>query len=340
MNTISIEQVQQTKTLIDRAVVVHVYTHVNPDGDAVASVRAVELALNDLGKTAICRFNEPLPEIYEWLGITSTLDRDLPLPDLVIIVDTERLGLLGPIQNCVELAIRDNVPILNIDHHPGNHHFGTCNLIAKSSSTTQNIYEFFRQMGWFIDKEIASALLFGLVCDTQSFQCRNSDWRAIEVASELVRFGAIPYFIAQRFYKNKDLQSMKLWGRAFDSLETYFDGQLVICAVTYEMFIAYQVDSYAVTGLSNFLMGLQDVRLVILLKQVERRVVEISLRSEPIFNSGGEIIIEAPDVSWIARQFGGGGHVVAAGCSVQGSIEEVKPMILEVCLTVLGYDQT
>jgi phosphoesterase RecJ-like protein len=335
---VGLEEAQRAKELVEHATTIHVYTHSNPDGDAVASVRAIELVLSRLNKKVMCRFIKPVPEMYKWLGIKSKIGPLSQEPDLIVIVDTERLDLLGEFQNSIKTATIQGTPILNIDHHSNNQDFGTVNIIASGSSTTQNLYELFRIWSVPMNKRVATSLLYGLIFDTYFFQRSNTDQYAFETASELAEIGAEPYFVSQQLYKSKSIESMQVLKKVIESIQLYNNGTILISVVPKEVLSQTKDNEVDFPGLSNFLAGITSVRISVLMKQVHKTHIEVSLRSEPIFDNRGRVLFGAADVSRVAQQFGGGGHKVAAGCSIHDkNIEEAKILLLESCLQALGY---
>jgi len=330
--------VRRAGQLIDQADIVHVYTHVYPDGDAVGSVRALELVLTQMGKKVVCRFNEPLPEEYEWLGINVITAKLLPKPDLIVTLDADNMALFGNFASQIQTHIDEGVPLLNIDHHPSNHHYGQVNVVHHTSSTTQILYVLWLELGVVIDKPIATALLYGLIYDTSSFQRSNTDALAFQNAAEFTRLGANPYFISQKIYKHRSVSEMRLWGEVLSGLEGYCDESLIVAVVTKEIFSQYKTDHSVLVGLVNFLTNLEQARIIMLLKETEDGEFRISLRSDPIFDVDELPTFDTIDVSRIAREFGGGGHLPAAGCVIDEPLEVVKDQILRVCLQALGKD--
>jgi phosphoesterase RecJ-like protein len=339
---ITSELASQVRQLIEAAHTIHIYTHSNPDGDAISSLAALDLVLSQWGKEVVCRCDTPLAPMYQWFDIELTDRQDLPLPDLIITVDFAKLSQLG-LLNEVFVFDQQKIPLLNIDHHHMvNEKFGDINVVEDSCSTTCVLYNLFEQLNIEFNARLSNVLLYGIISDTSFFQRANTNLEALQVATNLTKFGATPSFVARKAYKSKSLSVLKLWGEAINSVKLYCGGQLSVTIITKEMFEKHDVDEFSanLTSLANFLTAIQTTRITVLIKERYDKI-SVSFRSDPI-SSLNEYYLETEDidVSKIAGWFDGGGHLAASGCLIDGSIDEVEKLVVQACATVLGCEVT
>src|SRR5918912_184090 len=189
-------------------------THENPDGDALGSLLATKLALEQLGKAAVMAFvsEAPLPGEYSFMELED-LRRGWP--------DDVAERALGALDCANESRIGDpeilgRVPLsLDIDHHHDNSRFGRINLIVPSASSTGEVLrDVFRELGVELTPEIAEPLYIALVTDTGRFQYTNTTPKALRLAAELVEAGADVHRVFQGVYESVQFAKLKLLARA------------------------------------------------------------------------------------------------------------------------------
>src|SRR6266550_7916449 len=205
-----------------------VTTHENPDGDALGSLLAMKLALDQLGKDSVMVLygDAPLPGEYAFMTLAELRRR---WPDDV----SERVLLAVDCANESRIAdpeILGRVPLsVDIDHHHDNSCFGQINLIdAKASSTGEVLRDVFRELGVDLTPEIAEALYIALVTDTGRFQYANTTPKALRLAAELVDAGADVHSIFQQVYESVQFQKLKLLARALERAQVYEGGRIVV----------------------------------------------------------------------------------------------------------------
>ena len=235
----------------------------------------------------------------------------MPSYDLIVIVDTAELPLLGSLYKD-HIDLFSDVPILNIDHHISNTQFGQLKLIdPTAASATQVLYQLFlSDETWkrLLTPDIATLLLTGLITDTRSFQNPNTTPRSLEIAAELLDLGARQQEIIQHVYKTKPLSTLKIWGRALNRIQIDPDSRIVWSAISTEDMREMGAVSKETTGiLDEIISTIPNADVYILFTELEDGGLKASLRSSP-----------AIDVSRLAaKTFSGGGHARAAGFSVK-----------------------
>jgi bifunctional oligoribonuclease and PAP phosphatase NrnA len=298
-----------------------VTTHENPDGDALGSMLAMRLALEQLGKDAVMYLagQVPLPAEYAFMTLDG-LQRQLP-PDaserVLLALDCANESRLGP-----DPEVLQQTPlVIDVDHHHDNTRFGAINLIdPTASSTGELLRDLFRELDVRLTPEIAEALYIALVTDTGRFQYANTTPKSLRLAAELVEAGADIHRIFQGVYENVEFAKLKLLARALERAQVYEGGRLVISYLLRDDFRDVgAVEPYA-EGIIDYLRGVEGADMSVLIREPPTRggpSRRVSLRA-----SHDEL-----DVSAIARKSDGGGHRQAAGFSSEKSIEEITDFV-------------
>src|SRR5881397_3050082 len=196
-------------------------THENPDGDALGSLLAMKLALDQLGKDSVMVLHgdAPLPGEYAFMPLAALQRR---WPDDV----SERVLLAVDCANESRIAdpeVLGRVPLsINVDHHHDNTLFGRINLVvADASSTGEVLRDVFAELGVELTPDIAEALYIALVTDTGRFQYTNTTPRTLRLAAELVEKGADVHRVFQAVYESVEFAKLKLLARALERAEIY-----------------------------------------------------------------------------------------------------------------------
>lgn len=259
-----------------------------------------------------------------------------PNYDLIISVDTGDLVQLGKLYS-ENKSLFESVPLLNIDHHASNGHFGTYNwLNFNVAATTQMLTPLLFELDAkseenLIDEDVATLLLVGIITDTGSFQHSNTSPEAFEVAADLLEKGARQQEIIKRIFKTKSLETLKLWGRVLSKIAYLPESKLVYSTVTLEDVSDTGATMDDTGGIIDELMSnAPDAEVVMLLKEKEPGFIGGSLRA-PGKNA---------DVSVIAGKIGGGGHKKAAGFRIRDkSFEEAKQIAIAAVRDYMNENQ-
>lgn len=235
--------------------------------------------------------------------------------DLIITVDTADLSQLGRFyEDNTDLFTR--LPLINIDHHASNDHFGKINYVdIMSSSTTELllplIHDFEQDSGQkLMDEDIATLLLAGIITDTGSFQNANTTPRSFAVAAQLIKHGARQQEIIQHVFKTKHLSTLRLWGRILSNIRVDKEHRFVWSTISHKDFQQTGSRDDETGGIIDELMtNAPGTEVVLLLKEKPGNIVSGSVRTTS----------DAIDASQIAEMFGGGGHVRAAGFKIQSA---------------------
>lgn len=290
--------------------------HVNPDGDCVGSVMALWQFLRKVYPNAnIDVILEQPPAIFDFIeGVSEILTDDLrdTVYDVIIVADTvpERCG---DAVKYIETAKK----VINIDHHISNQ--GGCDvdyIVPGASSAAEVVYELIAQKEEYkklIDREMAQTLYIGIIHDSGVMQYSNTSPRTLRIVAELIEFGFdFPKLIDETFYEKTSVQS-KLLGRALMDAYTLMDGRVMVSMTDLKTMEAYGADKKDLSGIVNQLRIVKGVDVAVHIYEVGAGCYKISMRS----------CTDAIDVSKISAHFGGGGHVRAAGCNIEGTYEEI-----------------
>ena len=289
-------------------------THVAPDGDAIGSLLGLGWLFQGLGKEPIMACEDPVPEVYHWLpGRERVVCEASGRFDLVLSLDCSDRRRMGRVYN----DTLSGLPLLNIDHHVTNTMFGTVNWVDPSSvATTQMILTLAEALGWELTESVAVCLLTGIVTDTRSFRTANVDSAALRAALRLMEAGASLSDITRRALEQRPLASVRLWGKAIDHAQLQ-DGVLWT-EVTRTMRDQWELGENGDSGLTNFLSGVREASVVIVFTERDNGTVDVGMRAVP-----------GLDVARVALKLGGGGHPQAAGCTMEGSLSQVRRLVLD-----------
>ncbi len=299
-----------------------VTTHENPDGDALGSIVAMKLALEQLGKDAVMYLagSVPLPQEYAFMPLDDLL-RETPPEDaaerVVLALDCANEHRLGPPPDLLEPAPL----VVDIDHHHDNTRFGQVNLIvADASSTGEILRDILAELDVELTPEIAEALYIAVVTDTGRFQYANTTPKALRLAAELVEAGADVHRVFQDVYENVAFAKIKLLARALERARVFEGGRVIVADLERSDFEDAGAEEPFAEGLIDFLRAVEGSEIVALIREPPTQngpTRRVSLRTSA----------EDVDVSAIARKSGGGGHRQAAGFSSEASVDEITDFI-------------
>ena len=297
-----------------------VTTHENPDGDALGSLLASKLALEQLGKDTVMVLHgdAPLPNEYAFMQLGDLQRR---WPDDV----SERVLLALDCANESRIAdpeVLGRVPLsVNIDHHHDNTRFGDVNLVVpEASSTGELLADIFERLGVELTTDIAEALYVALVTDTGRFQYTNTTPKALRLAADLVEAGADVHKVFQGVYETVQFAKLKLLARALERAQIYEGGRIVVSYLLRTDFADVGAAEPYSEGIIDYLRAVEGADMAVLIREPPRQdgpTRRVSLRAS----------VDELDVSAIARKSGGGGHRQAAGFSSEASIDDITDFV-------------
>ncbi len=285
--------------------------HIRPDGDCVSSCLAMYLYLKKAVPAAVVQVALEAPsEVFQCIKGFDEIDSTYTVEgavDVFIALDCEksRLGAAA--------EIFDNAgKRINIDHHVSNERgCGDINYVVPGySSTAELVYDLFDRQ--YVDAEIAKAVYIGIAHDTGIFKYSNTSPKTLRVAAELIEYGFdFPAVIDQTFYEKTYAQN-QLLGRALLESIVFMNGNCIVSAIDKKTLDFYNAAPKDLEGIVNQLRITKGTECAIFMYETGNLEYKVSLRS-----------CRYVDVSKVAAFFGGGGHVRAAGCTVNGTFHDV-----------------
>jgi phosphoesterase RecJ-like protein len=294
--------------------------HVHPDGDAIGSMLALGLVLKNSGKRVelICR--EGVPSVYRFLEghelIKTTTDPGF-IPEVLICVDcAEKDRTAIP----AEIWKTPGLFVVNLDHHVTNTRFGNLNIVMPGAAATGELVYRILQKGYFpIDPMIATALYTAIATDTGFFRYDSTSAFTLETAAWLVKnYQVAPAKVAEHVHEEKSFNSIRLLGELLIRIQLGLGGKVAWVILDQALMNQYPVENDETEGYVNYARSIEGVEIGIIFKELKPNEFKLSWRST-----------ETVDVSKLAAYFGGGGHARAAGCNINGPVEEVVKMVLE-----------
>jgi bifunctional oligoribonuclease and PAP phosphatase NrnA len=302
---------------IQKARTIAVLSHVRPDGDAIGSQLALALSLISLGKTVDAWNEDGLPEAFSFLRkseLVTVPPKDTRTFDLVIALDTATRDRLGTSLQ----AIRQASCWINIDHHASNPGYGDLNYLDLTSPATgQIVFELIQTQRYPLSLEIAEALFVAISTDTGSFRYRNTSAHTFEVAAELVRQGVDVARISHFLYESQPKRRVLLLHELLQNAHFYADDRIGTTALNLDKKKQLGIQPADTDGLIDVVRSIETIVVAILFEELENNRVRVSMRSKSV----------KIDVNKICSEFGGGGHPLAAGARIRGSLEQVEKLV-------------
>lgn len=288
-----------------------ILTHKNPDGDTMGSAGALCSALRRMGKTAYLYPNggviEKLlpyvekfyaPEDYKWKHT------------IAVDVATQKL-LADDFGKAIELCI---------DHHPSNTNYAQKTFLCeKRSSCGEIILEVIKALCGDVTKEEATLLYIAVSTDTGCFQYSNTDAATFKAASELMRKGADNTEINTKFFRKVSASRVRLEGLIYSQMHLYREGKIVIAPVTKKMMAQAGATDDDMDDIAALPGRIEGGIVAVTIKETDEGTSKVSVRTPKEVSS-----------SDICAAFGGGGHAMAAGCTIPCAPQKAEKMILDV----------
>ena len=297
-----------------------VVSHVNPDGDAIGSSLAMANYLQSLGKQVVILSDSPTPSVYRFLQ-NSELIKHVEFYEKSIDVDTvvalecpglDRMGL-------VKDKLSGDETIISIDHHLDSDEYGAINWIDTNySSVGEMLWQLFKLANYKFDDSVAEQLYTAVMTDTGRFRFDNTSPRTMICASELIAAGAKPDKISREVYFRTKPSTLILQGLVLHDIRFIADNRICYISLTNEMLMEAKAEQFEAEGLIDYTIFGRGVQLGAMFKEADSNKTRVSLRSANDIN-----------VANIAKEYGGGGHIKAAGFDIDKGIVEAREIVLK-----------
>jgi bifunctional oligoribonuclease and PAP phosphatase NrnA len=287
--------------------------HQSPDGDALGSMLAMHHLCRAHGKASVASWPEPfrVASSYRFLpGLDlATRAGDFPArPDVMVTFDCASVDRLGELAD----AARAAGELVVVDHHGSNDGYGSVNVVdAEAAATAVLVRRLADRLGWELDPDVALCLYTGLVTDTGRFQYSNTTPDVFALAGELAAFGLPIAEVSRHLFEEHRFACLRLVGACLARAQLDADLGLVASWVTTEDLERHGVELSETEGLVDLVRRAEEADVSCVLKETPEGI-RVSLRS-----------IEQTVAAAVAARFGGGGHRLAAGFTLAGTVPEV-----------------
>jgi phosphoesterase RecJ-like protein len=301
---------------LERAGRVVVFSHYDPDGDALGASLGLMHLLKLQGKTVWVHSAGPIPEEYGFLPGVELVSQDFPPAgdvDLAVLLDCHQPQRAGQAEAEYLSKVASAAVV---DHHQGPVDFGDPAWVDPGyAATSQMLAAMAWEAGWQMSPAAAVCLFTGLQTDTGSFRYSNATPQAFRTAAQLVEAGADPWLVSQEVYATR-VKRLRLLARIMDGMSTFADGRLALGQVALSDLAELDADPRDLEEAVEAIRGVPGVQVAALLRELKHGGVKISMRSR------GEV-----DVAAVAISLGGGGHKSAAGLRLEKPLAQAKELI-------------
>ncbi len=305
-------------------------SHLNPDGDAVGSLLALNCFLREQSRKTTPFLADPLPQNFGFLPnsdniLNSLIDIKGRSFDMTIVVDStdwERTGMGSDPKAANDLNLGT---VINIDHHTSNDNFGHINIVdPEKSAVGEIIYDIIAATKLPLSLDVATCLYTAIMSDTGNFTYSNTTARSFEISEKLVKIGVRPDKVAEKINENYSISRLELLRMALDTLEFSDDNTIGAITVSQQMFKKTNAGPDIIEGFIDYPRYISGVKIAVLFRELKEGGYKVSFRSR-----------DTLDVSRIAEYFGGGGHTNASGCTINGKLSDVKLKVFDVIKSAL-----
>ena len=303
--------------LIKNAERIAVFTHINPDGDALGSSIALKLGLEQMGKVVHLYCDDNIHENYSFMGTKDYyVEYSDDNYDTAIVVDCPEMSRMGAYSR---LFAKIKTKIV-IDHHLRNTISADVRIMdEQAGSVGVIIFRLFKHLPIKLNKNIATALYSAISTDTGCFMHGNTTSESHLIAAELIEQKIALEDINFNLFKRKTKSQIALMARVLNNIQYHENNRIALVVITKTDFKESHTSYIDTIGLSGYIAGITDIDVAILMTETEKNCYLVSFRSSKV------------NTSLIAQEFNGGGHKNASGCRVCGKKENAIDKLLEAC---------
>ena len=294
-------------------------THINSDGDGCGSQIALAAWLREVGTEAFIVNPTPVPQSFLFLvpdeswvvDATSAEAQELcDGADVAVVLDTGEVPRIGRVRPLI-----DGLPTVVIDHHPpGDRPIeGVSFRDSSASATGELVFDLIHRAGGPWPASADLPMYVAIMTDTGSFRFSNTTPASFQIAAELVGRGVNPDEAYRQIYGSVPRRQYRLLESALALLEVDEEGGVAWMTVPADQFEALGAIPDDLEGMINYPRSIEGVEVGLLFRQIPRKGIKVSFRSNGAVN-----------VNALARQFGGGGHIRAAGALIEGQMDQVR----------------
>lgn len=293
-------------------------THVSPDGDTLGSTLGLARFLRQQGKDVTVYCDDVIAKGFLWLPGMETVQRPQEgasvETDMLVVIDSSSFERIGLVSETVKYKT-----LLNIDHHVSNDRFAEyLYLDATAAATGEVMCDLFSAMDWKMDKETATCFYTAICTDCGFFRFANTTPKTMRTAAKLLENGVEPNEVSDAL-DVRERATLEMLAKVLPSLTFIEDGRIAHLTITNDIYDKnVNTDSFV-----SYPRYIEGVDVAIVFKAVEPEVTRVSMRSRHA------------DVAAVAVHFGGGGHIRAAGCTINAPVEEARKQLISELVKVL-----
>lgn len=302
-------EINQAKSLL-------IFCHTRPDGDTLGSAFALYNALIKKGVRCDIVCDGIIPDKYSFYPLCKSVllpEKVNEKYDIHLAVDVATENLLGRSWG----IFTSTEKTYSIDHHLSNERFAKVNYVSDCPATTILVLKLIEEMGVSIDKDIANAILMGIITDTALFANDNVNEECLTISAKMIELGADMKAIVKNIFKSQSKARAQMYAEVIGRMRFYLQDKLAIVTITLQDLQKYGLSDDVSEGFVDFPRSIDGVEVAVSILQVKDELFRISFRSRGKVN-----------VNDVASEFGGGGHPSASGCVVKGMYEEVIEKIV------------
>jgi len=317
-NKRDIKKISEISKIIKQSKTFFIAGHVKPDGDSIGSALAIASVLNRIGKRACVYSVDEIPKFVKFLKGSNKIKKSARKTDkfdCAIILESVNFSRMGDI-----ITTSQTKKIINIDHHLTYTDFGNVNyIVPSSSSTAELVLNIFEYMKIKLLKHEAECLYTGIITDTGRFQQVNATPNSHIASAKLMECGVDINKVYKEVYEKGTINALKLQGLALYGIKTILNDKVSYILLTKDIFKKTGTSEGDSEGVVNYTLRIDGVMVGCVFKEVDGKTTKVSFRSVRSF-----------DLLKVVREFGGGGHKNAAGCTINAGINEAVKIVADV----------
>ncbi len=301
--------------------------HINPDHDALCSCIALQNILEQNGIEADIMLKKPLDSSFEYFDEQYDFVYEAKKPyEVVITLDSAELKMLP---DNVLASMNEAKMTFNIDHHYTNAKYATYNCVkSELSSACEVLYSLFKNY-FKLNQKLAEAFYMGLYTDTGGFIYSNTKSGTFKCLADLVAYGLNGEELLNKCFRGKSISAFNITKQAFDSVRFYANDTVVVSILRATDFEQTQANLNESKFVVSYLPTIKGVKVAISVSEIAKNDIHVSLRTA----------CEDVDVSKIAQQFGGGGHVKASGLTLKGDFDKAVQALINYTIYYLEHNK-
>ncbi len=309
---------QLFKECIEKAQSIILFSHVNPDGDTLGAMLALQIIIKtNFSKDSQAVVAGKVPDIYHFLPLINDVKKAEDIQgkyNLAIAVD-----IAAKDRMTTGLGIFESADVrMNIDHHKTNIKYGDINYVnANACSAGEVVFDICEKLGLKIDKNAAKCLYTSILTDTGGFRFENTTADTLKKAAKLIEMGANPSEISRLCYESKPKPMVMLQANSLINAKFDCKDKIAYVRISNADMEKFQAQNDHTEGIVEALRQINTTEVSFVVKEVDNQTTKVSLRSKNT------------DVSKIASSFGGGGHTFAAGCTINKPLKIAEEKLLE-----------